>query len=37
LTIVLTRRARIGGEFVLSVGLYVEQVEQALNGPGRLR
>ncbi len=37
LTIILTRRARIGGEFVLAVGLHVEQVEQALNGPGRLR
>ena len=34
LPLVLARGARLGGEAVLSVGLHVEQVEQALNGPG---
>jgi hypothetical protein len=37
LAIVLARGPRLGDESILSVGLHVEEVEQALKGPRRLR
>ena len=37
LPLVLTRRARLGDEAVLPIRLHVEQVEQSLNSPRRLR